>query len=663
MQLGKYEIIRELGRGGFGIVYEAKDLTLDRMVALKVLLPQLAADVEFVRRFQHEAKSLAKLEHPNIVPVYEINEVEGRYFIAMRYLPGGSMADRLANKGPLLEGEVLSIARQLVAGLSHAHAKGLTHCDIKPNNILFDGKGNVLISDFGLARAAQSNSSGTSIMSAAAGTPSYMPPEMWEEGQVTPAVDQYSLACVLCEALTAKKLFDGDTTPRIMTKHFQPLVLPEGIPVGLREVFEKALSKNPDERYSNLNSFFTALEVSHGKEHKFGVTPADNEVEKTPEASQETAEASSIDGTLGPKKPERVDPAPKEPRKAPGRALLLGIVAVLMIAVSTGIWANYQAKLKPPAPIQSPAELFLPIATLTDALTGTPTETPWITPTKELTEEPIATPSILPTIDPTENLLVVPTIEPSEAQVSKTEPDYGETRIREMDGMKQVYVPAGKFTMGSEDGAGDEKPVHEVYLDGYWIDKYEVSNAQYEKCVKEAGFCFSFGSKSSTQEIYYGNPIYADYPKIFISWDSAKSYCDWVGGRLPTEAEWEKAARGDADERTYPWGEGIDSQKANYGGNVGDTTRVGSYPTGESPYGVMDMAGNVWEWVSDLYQFNYYDTQAEWSNPTGASSGDYHILRGGSWNYGHDYQRVSIRYNMYRYLAVNNTGFRCVSSP
>jgi serine/threonine protein kinase/WD40 repeat protein len=265
MQLGKYEIISELGRGGFGVVYEAKDLTLDRTVALKVLHPQLAADVDFVRRFQAEAKSLAKLEHPNIVPVYEINEVEGRYFIAMRYLPGASLADRLASKGSIPQDEVLALTRQLIAGLSHAHAQRLVHCDLKPNNILFDSFGNAMITDFGLTRAAQtSRSSSISIAAAGVGTPEYMAPEMWESTEVDPAVDQYSLACMISEMLTGQKLFFGETTPIIMLKHFKPVILPDEIPAMLRPILHRALAMRPQDRFQTLTEMQQALDLSAG---------------------------------------------------------------------------------------------------------------------------------------------------------------------------------------------------------------------------------------------------------------------------------------------------------------------------------------------------------------------------------------------------------------
>jgi len=240
-------------------------------------------------------------------------------------------------------------------------------------------------------------------------------------------------------------------------------------------------------------------------------------------------------------------------------------------------------------------------------------------------------------------------------------PGISPTRVSEKDGMVEVYVPAGEFSMGSNnEDTTDEKPVHTVYLDAYWIDRYEVNNEQYQQCVVAGGCTPPQPTSSYTHSSYYGNSQLASYPVINVDWNQATAYCVWAGRRLPTEAQWEKAARG-TDGRTYPWGEGIDCQKANYSAcGSGDTSAVGSYPAGASPYGALDMAGNVWEWVNDWYGESYYRESSS-QNPGGPSSGDRRVLRGGSWIHIVDFARSADRYGFNPDFRYNFIGFRCVS--
>ena len=254
------------------------------------------------------------------------------------------------------------------------------------------------------------------------------------------------------------------------------------------------------------------------------------------------------------------------------------------------------------------------------------------------------------------------TLSPAQTSISATSAfGIGSSMISEKDGMTLLYVPAGEFTMGSENSESDEKPVHTVDLDAFWIDKTEVTNAMYARCVN-ANQCNSPAlTSSSSRSEYFGNPEYDNYPVIYVSWNDANAYCAWVDRRLPNEAEWEKAARAD-DARTYPWGDDAPNNNLlNYNHAVGDTTVVGKYLDGKSIYGALDMAGNVWEWVADWHDSSYYGKSSA-RNPPGPISGTYRVLRGGSWVNIDGNVRSANRVRFVPADASYSIGFRCSRS-
>jgi formylglycine-generating enzyme required for sulfatase activity len=218
-------------------------------------------------------------------------------------------------------------------------------------------------------------------------------------------------------------------------------------------------------------------------------------------------------------------------------------------------------------------------------------------------------------------------------------------------------VSEGDFTAGSDNGEPDEKPVHAIYLDAYYIDKYEVTNLLYTACVSE-GVCAPPRQLNSFHHSdYYGNPQFDNYPVIQVDWGMAKAYCEWRGATLPTEAQWEKAARG-TDDRTYPWGEGISCANANFGGCEKEVKFVGGNDGGKSYYGVYDLAGNVWEWVADWYSEGYYQYSPS-ENPLGPDSGVERVMRGGSWSDLGSSSRSSNRHSNTPQTFGNSLGFRC----
>jgi formylglycine-generating enzyme required for sulfatase activity len=236
--------------------------------------------------------------------------------------------------------------------------------------------------------------------------------------------------------------------------------------------------------------------------------------------------------------------------------------------------------------------------------------------------------------------------------------------------MHLIRIPAGEFRMGSDpaqDGKAEsfEFPQHTLFVEDFWIDQTEVSNAQYARCVAAKKCAAPQKISSYKRSAYYNAPAYANYPVIWVSWEDARAYCAWVGRRLPGEAEWEKAARG-PDGRIYPWGsQPPDCDLANFGGGpaycVGDTAEVGSYPAGASLYGVLDMAGNVTEWVADWFSARYY-AESPANNPEGPQSGLDKVMRGGDWASNPVLLRGAFRSSGLPSRKSNALGFRCAQT-
>ena len=253
---GKYEIIEELGKGGFGTVYHVRETVLDVERAIKVLHSNLLTDETFLARFKREARMSAQLEHPNIVPVYEFGQAEGLNYLAMKYMPNGSLKELLARQGRLSLEETLQLFEDICSGVAFAHQKGIIHRDLKPSNLLIDEFGHMRVSDFGFAKAmASSESASMSSTGSMIGTPAYMATEIWRGKPATVQSDIYSLGCILYEMLTGKVLFEGESPAEVITKHvIDGPQYNDELPQQIRLVLDKALQRDPEQRFVDIKA-------------------------------------------------------------------------------------------------------------------------------------------------------------------------------------------------------------------------------------------------------------------------------------------------------------------------------------------------------------------------------------------------------------------------
>jgi len=304
--IGNYELISELGEGGMGIVYKARQASLDRIVALKVLLPNLSRKDRFVQRFMREAKNAATLDHPNIVTIYEVGEHDGSYYFSMKYVEGEDL-DQLVEDGALSVDDASAIALQVAGGLAHAHQRGVVHRDIKPANIILDTSGRAVITDFGIARAAWEERMTSTGM--AVGTVEYMSPEQFKGGDVDERSDVYALAATFYTLLTGSSPFPGATTQEVMYRKFKeaptpPTEVNPSLPAWVDRVIARAMADDPADRYPTTDDF--ARDIRAGLEGTLEAAPGAPVGEKEPEEKPEA------EGAAAPA------PAPEDASPPPG---------------------------------------------------------------------------------------------------------------------------------------------------------------------------------------------------------------------------------------------------------------------------------------------------------------------------------------------------------
>jgi len=390
--IGRYEVKSELGRGGMATVYKAYDPRFEREVAVKVLPREMLHDPQFRVRFEREAKTVASLEHPAIVPVYDVGEEDGQPYFVMRYMIGGSLSERIKSNSLSLT-DTAKIIDRLASALDEAHAKGVVHRDLKPGNILFDHINEPYVSDFGIAKIAQSPGSATVTGGGIIGTPAYMSPEQAQGDKVDGRSDIYALGVIVFEMLTGRQPYESDTPMAVVVKHITdpvPHILDSNpnLPAEIEPVIERAMAKSRDERYPNAKEFSQALTaVARGESPTFtpAKVPAGKPVDKTRIASHTAQET-------------RVAAHPSEAKSGGFPLWALGLGGLLLMALlvvggififSSGILtsppptATETTTLPMPEPIATEPVLPVEEPTATDAPASPTTEPPTPTPTPE----------------------------------------------------------------------------------------------------------------------------------------------------------------------------------------------------------------------------------------------------------------------------------------
>jgi serine/threonine protein kinase len=597
--LGRYHLIERLGEGGMAVVYKAYDTRLERDVAVKIIRSgafpiDLLHDV--LKRFEREAKSLARLSHPNIVKVHDYGEHEGSPYLVMEYLPGGTLKKILGK--PIAWQDAARLLLPIARGLVYAHQHGILHRDIKPANILITDSGEPMLSDFGIAKILEGEQSTVLTGSGMAiGTPEYMAPEQWT-GSTSLQSDLYSFAIMFYEMIAGRKPYVADTPAAILIKQAtEPLPRPSqfvaNVPEAVEKLLIKALAKDPENRYPSMGDFVSALEDLLKNSLPTHAQSVPVEVTEVVTAVHEDPLPSKVVKTEIPPAPLKAATMPSTKRPHRQLSWRWGVAFMSSVAIIIAIYFS----------IPQMNQWFAPKPVSTPIATITKTETPKVVDTATLsatvlTEAPLSTTTPVP------------------AKTSTLILDIGSTFLREKDGMSMIYIPPGDFYMGSscgEPGCVFKQGGHIDSTEAYWIDRTEITNAMYSTCVLAKGCTpiskISLGALNN----YYGDTGYDNYPVVNVTFQQAETYCTWSGGRLPTNKEWEKAARG-TDGRGFPWGLDHQGFEANFCDancvvtNVMDRTAndgykyaapVDSFSSFASPYGVLNMAGNVSELVKE----------------------------------------------------------------
>jgi serine/threonine protein kinase len=606
----KYRILCRIGGGGMAQVYLARHRFHGGLFAVKVLAEHLAQDASIVSRFEWEARMAASLtNHPNIVPIFDIGEGQGLYFLVMQFIAGEDLGGFLRREKRLSLADAANVIAQITEALSCAEAKRIVHRDLKPANMLLDETGRIKLLDFGISKINDA-SNGLTRPGESMGTPFYMSPEQIRGEVCDIRSDLYSLGVVFYELLTGQRPFENESTSAILMAHlttappslvsFDPMLASACDPI-----LQKLMAKRPADRYQNTAEL---LEVFSS----YGISTGPGRLRPTVDAGLRHVidEAELI--------PLDVHTAATTTASRVSRSNGGGDLASSETNTTAAVVVQVDS---PPAELEVPREAVpksrLPI---------------WIA---------IAATVLVLAVAGTVLWTHRPATATAPAAAAASQPALPQT-LSDSHGT-MLLIPAGAFPFGS---AADHTE-KSVQLPDFYIDQTEVSNAEYRL------FCEATGHAAPQTADYATHP---DNPVSNVSYDDAVAYAAWAGRRLPTEEEWEKAARG-TDGRTFPWGNNPWKE------DVPDQVQpVSSDPSRRSPYGAYNMAGNVWEWTGSSYTPNAVDTDGMKRSSKGRSfSAQWRIIKGGSFGLG-----SSEDFDVTRHRGLPTDaqspwiGFRCV---
>ncbi|MCI0663160.1 MAG: bifunctional serine/threonine-protein kinase/formylglycine-generating enzyme family protein [Acidobacteria bacterium] len=641
---GRYQLDQCIGAGGMGEIYRARRLHIGDTVAVKVLRPDVVENEKLRQRFYREARAAAMLHHPNAVVIHDFSEDnDGTAYIVMELLVGRSLRQLLIDEVTISAKRAYGIIRQTCAALDAGHRNGIIHRDIKPDNIILldshDGVDHIKLLDFGIAKLREKGLDTASLeqrltnLGTVIGTPHYMSPEQCQGEDADPRSDIYSLGIVLYELLTGVAPFIAKTPTGIAIKHVteapRPLrELNPNITPSIEKAVLSALEKNPNARPQTALELARMFEAALNVELETAQLPAAGQrIQAVEMKFGDSAETEFLPSGSIPEKTRQLENKP--------------ISYETSISISPGSVPEHPAQTDPISSVKTARQKGK-----TKAMKGEP-------PATEVISRPVPGRGFndyLSMIHPAlrkpqvqmfaaigVSLLVVVvalalwlTSSPSTTESVSTgagtassgeQPSPG-SEINAPKGM--VYIPGGVLKMGRDEGGEEnERPAHIVRINAFYLDRSEVTNEEYRQFIEATGY----SAPPTWQNGRY--PEGSDKnPVNDVTWEDASIYAKWASKRLPTEEEWEYAARG-SEGRIYPWGNGWKAGAANVLASAGEKKQimpVGQFPGGASPFGVLDLSGNLWEWTSSDYK--EYPGGVKILIPDGYSN--LKVIRGGS---------------------------------